>query len=260
MQNMVQIKSNDHMLRGTLHIPEGASEINKVPIVTIFHGFTSHRLGPHFIFVKLSRILESQGIASIRFDFAGSGESDGEFIDMTMETEIQDGHNILDYVYDLEFIDNKRVGLLGLSMGGAVASIVAGQKKNYINTLCLWAPAGNIDELVLSENNISNNLKKFNEIGYHDFGGYLIGNKFIEDLSNIKIYEKSALYDKKSLIIHGNKDEMVPIRASEKYIEIYKENSTLKVIKGANHTFDKKEWEEEVLKHTVEYFVEELNA
>ena len=41
--------------------------------------------GGHFIFVKLFKLLESIRIGSIRCDFAGSGESDGDFIYMTME-------------------------------------------------------------------------------------------------------------------------------------------------------------------------------
>ena len=39
----------------------------------------------------------------------------------------------------------------------------------------------------------------------------------------------------------GDKDTVVPVSASEKYIEIYGESSKLKIISGANHTFDKKE-------------------
>jgi alpha/beta superfamily hydrolase len=88
MQKAVEIQSRNLTLRGMLHIPEGVS--GKVPIVCIFHGFTGNKMEPHFIFVKLSRMLEARGIASIRFDFGGSGESDGDFIDMTISHELEE--------------------------------------------------------------------------------------------------------------------------------------------------------------------------
>lgn len=75
----VEIENKGLILRGVLHIPEDIKV--KEPIVCIFHGFTGDKIGPHFIFVKLSRILARRGIASVRFDFAGSGESDGDFVD-----------------------------------------------------------------------------------------------------------------------------------------------------------------------------------
>ena len=122
MQKVVEIDSENLRLRGMLHIPENIK--NKVPIVIIFHGFCGDKMGPHFIFVKLSRLLERAGIACIRFDFAGSGESEGDFIDMTMDSELKDANNILNYARTLDFVDNDRIGIVGLSMGGDRKSVV----------------------------------------------------------------------------------------------------------------------------------------
>jgi alpha/beta superfamily hydrolase len=258
MQTAVEIKSRELNLRGMLHKPDNLDINSKVPIVIIYHGFGGNKMGPHFIFVKLARLLEKAGIASIRLDFAGTGDSDGDFIDMTMGTELEDANNILDYVRKLEFVDKERIGILGLSMGGAIASMLAGDRKDDISTLCLWAPAGNMEEVILSEHYISNNYEKYRQDGYFDVEGLLLGTGFVDNIRQIKIYEKAAAYDKKSLIIHGDKDDVVLLKASEKYIDVYGELSQLKVIKDAGHTFDKKEWEEEVLESTVDYLKEEL--
>ncbi|MBU3100525.1 MULTISPECIES: alpha/beta hydrolase [Clostridium] len=256
MQKVVEIDSENLRLRGMLHIPENIN--NKVPIVIIFHGFCGDKMGPHFIFVKLSRLLEKAGIACIRFDFAGSGESDGDFIDMTMDTELKDANNILNYVRTLDFVDNDRIGIVGLSMGGAIASMLAGERKSDIETLCLWAPAGNMGEIILEKHYIGAGFEEFMQNGYFDVEGLLVGTKFVDNVKNIKIYEKAAEYDKKSLIIHGDKDDVVSLSASQKYIDFWGDSSLFKVINGANHTFDKREWEEQVIDSTIEFIEKQL--
>ncbi|MBU3075156.1 alpha/beta hydrolase [Clostridium estertheticum] len=256
MQKVVEIDSENLRLRGMLHIPENIN--NKVPIVIIFHGFCGDKMGPHFIFVKLSRLLEKAGIACIRFDFAGSGESDGDFIDMTMDTELKDANNILNYVRTLNFVDNDKIGIVGLSMGGAIASMLAGERKSDIETLCLWAPAGNMGEIILDKHYIGANFEEFRQNGYFDVEGLLVGTKFMDNVKNIKIYEKASEYDKKSLIIHGDKDDVVSLSASQKYIDFWGDSSLLKVISGANHTFDKREWEEQVIDNTIEFIEKQL--
>ena len=96
-----------------------------MPFVILFHGFCDDRNEINFVHTELSRRLCQEGIASVRFDFAGSGESDGRFEDMTVSGEVADGLAILDYVRGLDFVDKSRVAIHGLSMGGCVASMVA---------------------------------------------------------------------------------------------------------------------------------------
>ena len=161
-------------IKRMLHTPDGFT--GKVPMALIFHGFTGNKMEPHFIFVKLSRMLEKAGIASLRFDFLGSGESDGEFKDMTLSGELKDAEAILEYAKSLDFVDQDKIYAVGLSMGGAVASMLAGLHSEDIAALCLWAPAGNMGEL------IQNSIREMEAAGvniskmeYYDHGGNLVG-------------------------------------------------------------------------------------
>lgn len=257
MQKAVEIKSGNLILRGTLHIPNNVNK--KVPIVVIYHGFCGNKMGPHFMFVKLSRKLETLGIASIRFDFSGSGESDGEFVDMTLTKEIADANNILDYIKKLNFVDKENIGILGFSMGGAIGSIIAGDRKDEINALCLWSPAGTMDKIILSHSYVGDKLGDFLKKGYFDVEGLLLGRNFIDDIKDIKIYDRAARYEKTSIIIHGNRDEVVPLSTSKRYLEIYRDNSELKIIDGANHIYEKNSWEQELIEITQDYFHNTLN-
>ncbi|MBC8060288.1 MAG: alpha/beta hydrolase [Clostridiaceae bacterium] len=255
MQKAIEIQSNGLTLRGMLHIPSGA--IEKTPIVCIFHGFTGNKMEPHFIFVKLSRMLESVGIASVRFDFGGSGESDGDFKDMTISKELEDAKNILDYVKSLDFVDQRKIGVVGLSMGGAVASMLAGDRKEDIMSLCLWAPAGDMKELIL-QTQTEEHIKSMKENGYADIGGLLLGKEFMEDIMKINIYGKAAKFDKNILLLHGDKDATVPMISSEKYLETYETRGALHVVKDGDHTFNTKVCEDEVLDYTIGFLEGEL--
>lgn len=255
MQKSIEIQSDGLTLRGMLHIPYG--QIHKTPIVCFFHGFAGNKMEPHFIFVKLSRMLETRGISSVRFDFNGSGESDGDFIDMTISKELKDAKNILDYVKSLDFVDTTKIGLLGLSMGGAVASMLAGDRKNDVKTLCLWAPAGTIKELIL-QSQTKDQVKSMSQLGYTDVGGLLLGKTFLQDLMRVDIYGKSAEFDKNVLLLHGDKDETVPMVASEKYLEIYKNRAVLHIVKNGDHTFNTKKCEDEVLEYSIRFLEGEL--
>lgn len=255
MQKAVEIQSKNLTLRGMLHIPDGT--VGKVPIVCIFHGFTGNKMEPHFIFVKLSRMLEAKGIASVRFDFGGSGESDGDFIDMTLSKELGEAKDILDYAKSLNFVDKNRIGVLGLSMGGAVASMLAGERKEDVQSLCLWAPAGNMGELVL-RGRTEEDINSMRNLGYCDIGGLLLGKDFLDDVISLDIFSKSAAYDKNVLLLHGDKDQAVPISTSERYLEIYETRAVLHVIAGGDHTFNRRSWEEEVLDYTIGFFEGEL--
>lgn len=257
MQKSVEIQSNGLTLRGMLHIPSGGN--HKTPIVCIFHGFTGNKMEPHFIFVKLSRMLEASGIASVRFDFGGSGESDGDFINMTISKELADAKNILDYVKSLDFVDTTKIGIVGLSMGGAVASMLAGDQNEDVKALCLWAPAGIMKELILQGQN-KHQAETMSNLGYTDLGGLLLGKEFIEDLMSVDIYGKSARFDKNVLLLHGDKDASVPMVASEKYLEIYETRAVLHIVKNGDHTFNSKECEDEVLDYTLGFLEDELKA
>lgn len=255
MQKAIELASRGLTLRGMLHMPDGAS--GKVPAVLIFHSFTGNKTEAHFIFIKLSRMLEKMGIASIRFDFGCSGESDGDFIDMTLSGEIEDACNILDYARKIENIDTTRIGAIGLSMGGAVASALAGKRSDHIKTLCLWAPAGNIGELMMAGDS-GKNMDFIRKTGYTDMNGFRVGIGFLDDVVKLNIFEIAGHFGRKVLLLHGDKDPAVPFTTSERYLEYYGGRAELKVIKDADHTFNNVMWEKEVLETTAKYFEKEL--
>ena len=119
-ERVVEFRSGEHVLRGMLHLPEDVPD-RGAPAVLFLHGYTADRIGPHYLFVRASRSLAEAGIASLRFDFAGSGESEGRFRDASLVTELADARVALDFLCRQRGIDPDRIATGGGSSGGTVA-------------------------------------------------------------------------------------------------------------------------------------------
>ena len=132
---------------GTLNIPDGVS---KPPVVLLLHGFTGSRNELEIpavkegVFSRAARMWADRGVASLRIDFRGNGESEGKFEDMTMEGLIGDAEAALDYLGASPDVDGDKMAIVGWSMGGAVAASVAGRTEHDLDSVALWAPATNM--------------------------------------------------------------------------------------------------------------------
>ena len=142
MKKYIETMSRGLTLRGFLELPDIPAEAGKKPsAVILFHGFTGCKSEKYFLLSRLSKALAEAGVASLRFDFGGTAESDGDFSDVTPRTEIEDGLAIVNFAKSLKEIDTERIGLLGFSLGGFVAANVAGTVPKELERLILISPA-----------------------------------------------------------------------------------------------------------------------
>lgn len=256
MINYVNFKCGDNWLRGTVHIPESKGK-SKFPTVIMFHGFGANRIEYFSSFVNMSRLLEKNNIASVRFDFSGHGESDGDFFDVTISNEVNEGKQIIDFVKTLEFVDPNNINLMGMSLGSVVASIVSAEKSEDVQSLCMWSPAA----VVVDEIKINKTLqgkpyaKEIEQKGYFDFNTLKVSQKLIDDAINLNIYDKAEKFDKDVLIIHGDKDWIAPVKYSETYIEHYGKTAKLEVISGADHSWGTVDQREQLFNKTLNFFL-----
>jgi uncharacterized protein len=244
MQKAITLLHRGFTLRGMEHIPEHLSGA-KLPAVILFHGFTGTKLEPHRFFLKISRALEGMGYACYRFDFLGSGESDGNFEEMTVSKEVSEANTILDSVLNDPRVDANHVYLMGLSMGGLVASLLAGDRPEDVCKLVLLAPAGNMYEII---NEKAGAIVANPSIKVIDYGGNVVGRDLITDLQQIDVFRRARNYTGNVLLIHGTGDGTVPWQVSYWYQQLsYGSRATIDLIEGANHTFDSSQWESQVI-------------
>lgn len=223
---------NGLTLRSTVHIPVEAP----CPTVVFVHGFTSNRLElPDF--VGVSRLLAADGIASVRVDLSGHGESDGDFFDVTITGEIAETRSVIQAVRTMDFADPERIGLVGMSMGGVVAGIVAAEEPG-IRALCLWSPAAvapfEIGSGYLKGRSLATEIQ---EKGYFDADGHRVSQALVDDIASLDVYGRSAGYRGPVRIIHGDKDDIAPVEYARRYLDHYDGNAELEVVPGADHAW-----------------------
>lgn len=226
---------NGLTLRSTVHIPDGAAG-TRWPVVVFIHGFASNRLEvPSF--VRMSRLLEENGIASVRVDLSGHGESDGDFFDVTITGEIAEARSVVQAVRGMDFADPDRIGLVGMSMGGVVAGIVAAEEPG-VRAVCLWSPAAiapfEIGSGYLRGRSLAAEIAKN---GYFDADGHRMSPALVDDIASLDVYGRSAGYAGPVRIIHGDMDDIAPIAYVRRYLEHYRGNAELEVVPGADHAW-----------------------
>jgi pimeloyl-ACP methyl ester carboxylesterase len=243
------------VIRGAFHRPPGAG---KAPLVIMMHGLTSTRYENHFMFVDLSRQFEAQGIASLRFDFMGSGESDGSFSDMTVFTELDDANAIFDFAMRLPNIDPDRIFLLGMSLGGAVAGMTAARRRDEVRALILWAPGAVIPDACRAGRILDATFDPDHLPEVIDLLGLPLGSAFITTGLTLDIFNETEAYDRPTLILHGDADDIVPISYSETYQRKLK-NCKLIPVENAGHSLDSIDVRERFLNETIRFVCDNLN-
>ena len=234
-------------------LPEGFDTANgQCPMVILMHGiFSSKDFGP---MPQLAKGLAEAGIASIRFDFDGHGKSEGRKQDMTIEKELADARAVWDYVQSLPYV--KGVGLLGHSQGGVIASMTAGRlaaESTVPTGVVLIAPGSVIKEACQGGKFFNATFDPKDPPEYiRCWGIYKLGREYLVTTKQLDIYGTAAAYHGPVLLLHGDRDGIVPMWCSERYLQTYGSKATLKVVEGENHTITRRR--KQVIASTVEFF------
>jgi pimeloyl-ACP methyl ester carboxylesterase len=193
-------------------------------IVAIGHGVTSHKDRPWL--VALSEALGAAGIASLRFSFAGNGNSEGRFEDATIGKEVEDLGSVLDALPGHEVV------YAGHSMGAAVGVLRAARDPRLAGLVSL-AGMVHVRAFVRAQ-----------------FGGLRPGapmlgkpqcplaQAFLDEAEAIvDVLPQAARVAAPWLLVHGTADELVPLRDARDARAAAGGRPTLVELPGADHRF-----------------------
>ena len=125
----------------TVEVPEGKGEIN---LVVMMHGHGGSR-DEYLGFPVIAQALKDRGIATIRMDFPGCGESAEPFTENNLTNMKADVLAAIDYMKANYDVDD--IGLFGYSMGGRIALELLAEKKVDPDAVVLLAPAADNEDL-----------------------------------------------------------------------------------------------------------------
>ncbi|MCR5594920.1 MAG: alpha/beta fold hydrolase [Lachnospiraceae bacterium] len=224
-EDMTFIRSNGYKIAAKAFIPDDVAK-SSFPVVIFAHGFG----GNYRELMHHGDGFAEAGIICLFFDFCGGGMkslSDGQMSEMTVYTEIEDLKCVIEGLKNIDCVDKNRIFLQGESMGGFVSAYVASDLPKQIKAMVLWYPAFVIPD----------DAKKRCEADDHTVFGMQISREYDLAAKDIDIFDKIQGYRGPVLIIHGDRDDIVPISYSHRAVELYK-NAELVTMKGAGHGYD----------------------
>ena len=237
MQKELWIKTNKYEIPAILEIPEGKES---APCMILCHGTASHKNEVGDMFLKLAKELSKNGIASIRFDFAGCGDSRAAEQELTFFGEVEDTFVIYEYIRHLSQINSEKIGILGFSQG---ARVMAEVLKKLTNLSCVVSWSG------ACHNGYGIYEKLFGayeeEAKKHGYASVSMGwradlhlsKEWFEEIKASEPMKGFERYAGTLLVMAGKEDAVVEYQHSE---EIYKQSkhkdSKLIVYDQADHT------------------------
>lgn len=139
------------MLSGTLTLPKASKPVAAMLLISgMGPNDRDYTMMGHKLFLVLADHLTRQGIAVLRYDKRGVGQSTGMYdASLTSEDFARDARAGIDYLKTRPEIDSKQIGLIGHSEGGMIAAMVAAQVPEVAFVVSLAAPMStNIETIV----------------------------------------------------------------------------------------------------------------
>ena len=231
-------KKNDQNIAGHIFLPD---QEGRYPVVIFSHGFGGNCIA----LMEHGPAVAEAGFGAVFFDFCGGGigiESDGIMAEMTVQSEMEDLKTVTEEIRSKAWADPENLFYTGESMGGMVSALVAAEKPGWVKALGLWYPAFVVPD----------DARKRCESGVHSVFGLELNPRFDELAMAIDVYHTIGAYKGPVKILHGDRDDMVPISYSERAVQVY-ENAQLEVFRGAEHVFEGKDSDLAIDK-TLEFF------
>ncbi len=186
----------------------------------------------------ISRGLTNEGVAVLRFDFTGLGQSEGDFSDTNFTSSTEDlkaAARWLETHYEAPAI------LVGHSLGGAAVLYVAGDLPSVRAVATIGAPAGpeHVAHL-FGESRKEIEAKGAAEV---TIGGrtFLVKKQFLDDIRDKNLLERVHRMRKALLIMHSPQDTVVSIDNAARLYQAAFHPKSFVSLDGADHLLSRKE-------------------
>lgn len=185
----------------------------------------------------ISRALTLNGIAVLRFDFTGLGESEGDFSDTNFTSNVEDLLAACRFLRDNYKAPNI---IIGHSLGGA-ASVFAASKVDSIKAV---ATIGTPSEPEHVTHLLTSKIEDIEKTGMADvnIGGqkFTIKKHFLDDLRSKDMYKIVKNLRKALLVLHSPQDTVVEIENAAKIYHAAMHPKSFVTLNDADHMLTNK--------------------
>jgi dipeptidyl aminopeptidase/acylaminoacyl peptidase len=241
-------RRGDVTLKGW-YIPVAEGE----PTIIIVHGVDSNRASQGVGILDIARGLADKGLNLLLFDLRAHGESGGEKMSGGY-FEQQDLLGAFDFLVE-RGIPPDQIGVLGFSLGGAVALLAAGQEPD-LRAVVADSPFADISDLIVSETRERTDFPDWMVpalVPGMVTAGRLLYGIDINAIAPVKVVPR---LDFPILLIHGLEDDRVPPSHSQRLKAASRHPDTeLWLVPGAEHTRNFKAQPEEYIARVAGYFL-----
>lgn len=223
-------------LRGTLVQPDASSS---AAVVFVHGGGVTRDEGGFF--TRIAEGLANVGVASLRFDLRGHGESDGRQEELTLASILNDIDAALGHV--VQETGAEQTHLLAASFAGGITAYFAVQHPERVRSLVLVNPLLNYKKRFVDDKPYWHGGRIDEEAGRElAEQGFLFHNpnfKLSRPLLNEVFYlrpdEAISELAVPTLFIHGTRDTFIPVESSRAAVQQIRGDVELLEIDGAQH-------------------------
>ncbi|MCP3861878.1 MAG: alpha/beta fold hydrolase [Aestuariibacter sp.] len=259
----LMLDNGEYEIPAIMTSPEGKAV---VPGVILLHGSASHKNEVGDLYLRLAEQLANNGIASIRIDFAGTGDSPVDYTHYTLKTAVRDAEVALAFLRSQPRVDDHRIGVVGFSQGGLIAQLLVAQQPG-IKSFVAWSSVASdgIGPFADMFETLYMKAKREGQVE-QQFAWrppLTVSYEWFEQVMANQSLSGMAEYTGSVLAIAGSNDTVVPPTAATRLIVASGSDVARAVtIKGADHIFnvldENANQDEQLLEMTTEWFAEAL--
>lgn len=230
MRRKILLEADDLKLDGEVYIPETATQ--PYPAICLCHGIPATPYNPtEHGYAALAEKFCSAGFVTLIFNFRGTGQSQGNLDLLGWSHDLKAA---IDYLYNLDVVNWSSISLLGSSGGAAVSVFVAANDNRISSVITLACPASFRFLQDKQSEPFIDRLRSIGAIRDKDFPPSIDSwREGFEVITPVRWIDKIS--PRPLLLIHGEKDEVVPVEQAFKLYKQAKDPKEITIIADAGH-------------------------
>jgi dienelactone hydrolase len=237
-ETAVQIDAGTYQIPAVVTLPVNGGG-GAFPAVVMLHGYASSKDEAGNGYQIFAPELARAGIASIRIDFMGCGDSAVDHAGFTIDVGVREAELAADFIAAYPEVDPERIGVMGWSKGGAVALLAAGRVPRFKSVLT-WAGAPELSGAVYNAEAWDIAKRDGVYVAEFDWRGPLnLSLEAFEVAARTDVLAEFSRSTAPVFAIAGSEDTVVPPETTDR-IKAASGNAASRtlIIPGADHTFN----------------------